>query len=77
MPPSLAPLVERYLEIYQGYEPADARYLENHRGHLMLLRPEDDESFACRAWSNQNVHRGTGPNFGTAFTSCTTQAMTT
>jgi 5,10-methylenetetrahydromethanopterin reductase len=43
VPPSLAPLVERYLEIYEGYEPADARYLENHRGHLMFLRPEQQE----------------------------------
>jgi 5,10-methylenetetrahydromethanopterin reductase len=42
-PPPLAPLVERYLEIYRAYEPADARYLENHRGHLMFLRPEEQE----------------------------------
>jgi 5,10-methylenetetrahydromethanopterin reductase len=42
-PPPLAPLVERYLEIYQSYEPADARYLENRRGHLMFLRPEEHE----------------------------------
>ena len=25
------------------YEPADARYLTNHKGHLMYLRPEEDE----------------------------------
>jgi 5,10-methylenetetrahydromethanopterin reductase len=30
-----------YLEIYNGYQPADARYLSNHRGHLMFLRPEE------------------------------------
>jgi 5,10-methylenetetrahydromethanopterin reductase len=43
VPPSLAPLLERYREIYRGYEPADARYLSNHRGHLMFLRPEEHE----------------------------------
>lgn len=43
IPRELAPLLERYRQIYLGYEPADARYLENHRGHLMFLRPEEDE----------------------------------
>jgi len=43
VPPALAPLLERYREIYQTYEPADARYLSNHRGHLMFLRPEEQE----------------------------------
>src|SRR5215475_1731929 len=43
LPPHLAPLLERYREIYRKYEPADARYLSNHRGHLMVLRPEERE----------------------------------
>jgi 5,10-methylenetetrahydromethanopterin reductase len=43
VPPALAPLLERYREIYRTYEPADARYLSNHRGHLMFLRPEEHE----------------------------------
>jgi 5,10-methylenetetrahydromethanopterin reductase len=43
IPPHLAPLLERYRQIYLGYEPADARYLSNHRGHLMFLRPEEHE----------------------------------
>jgi len=43
LPPELAPLLERYRRIYHGYEPADARYLANHRGHLMFLRPEERE----------------------------------
>jgi 5,10-methylenetetrahydromethanopterin reductase len=43
VPPALAPLLERYREIYRKYEPADARYLSNHRGHLMFLRPEEQE----------------------------------
>jgi 5,10-methylenetetrahydromethanopterin reductase len=41
VPPPLIPLVERYRQIYLRYEPADARYLTNHRGHLMFLRPEE------------------------------------
>ena len=36
-------LNEVYREIYKAYEPADARYLANHRGHLMFLRPEEQE----------------------------------
>jgi 5,10-methylenetetrahydromethanopterin reductase len=43
IPPALAPLVEQYRKIYERYEPADARYLENHRGHLMFLRPEEHQ----------------------------------
>jgi 5,10-methylenetetrahydromethanopterin reductase len=43
IPRELAPLIERYRQIYLKYEPADARYLSNHRGHLMFLRPEEQE----------------------------------
>jgi 5,10-methylenetetrahydromethanopterin reductase len=41
--PHLKPLYDRYMEIYKTYEPADARYLTNHRGHLMFLRPEEQQ----------------------------------
>ena len=43
VPPSLEPVLERYRQIYLAYEPADARYLSNHQGHLMVLRPEEQE----------------------------------
>jgi 5,10-methylenetetrahydromethanopterin reductase len=43
VPPALSHLLERYRAIYERYEPADARYLENHRGHLMFLRPEEHD----------------------------------
>jgi 5,10-methylenetetrahydromethanopterin reductase len=33
--------LEAYRKVYQTYEPADARYLTNHRGHLMFVRPEE------------------------------------
>jgi 5,10-methylenetetrahydromethanopterin reductase len=45
--PHLAPLLARYRELYHSYEPADARYLTNHRGHLMFLKPE--EAHLCTA----------------------------
>jgi 5,10-methylenetetrahydromethanopterin reductase len=41
LPPHLAPLLEAYGSIYRSYMPEDARYLSNHRGHLMFLRPEE------------------------------------
>ena len=33
--------LDAYRAVYMKYEPADARYLTNHRGHLMFLRPEE------------------------------------
>ena len=42
MPEALEPALAAYIEIYRGYQPADARYLSNHRGHLMFLRPEEE-----------------------------------
>jgi 5,10-methylenetetrahydromethanopterin reductase len=42
LPPFLAGPLERYREVYLGYEPQDARYLTLHRGHLMFLRPEEE-----------------------------------
>ena len=36
-----ADLVEAYRQIYQGYQPEDARYLASNRGHLMVVRDEE------------------------------------
>ncbi len=33
--------LDAYRKVYQAYQPVDARYLSNHRGHLMFLRPEE------------------------------------
>ena len=33
--------LEQYRKVYERYEPADARYLSNHRGHLMFVRPDE------------------------------------
>ncbi|MCR9259686.1 MAG: LLM class flavin-dependent oxidoreductase [Pseudomonadaceae bacterium] len=37
----LGDIANEYLKVHAQYEPEDARYLENHRGHLMYLRPEE------------------------------------
>jgi 5,10-methylenetetrahydromethanopterin reductase len=47
LPDHLKPLLDKYREIYNRYEPADARYLSNHRGHLMFVKPE--EAHLCTA----------------------------
>jgi len=39
--PSVAAAVRAYVELARTFEPADARYLNNHRGHLMFLKPEE------------------------------------
>lgn len=41
IPPAAADAVARYVEVASGYKPADARYLMNHRGHLMFVKPEE------------------------------------
>jgi 5,10-methylenetetrahydromethanopterin reductase len=33
--------LQGYVAVAQGFEPADARYLYNHRGHLMFIKPEE------------------------------------
>ena len=39
-PEDLQPLFAAFQEIYATYTPADAKYLQVHRWHLMRLRPE-------------------------------------
>jgi 5,10-methylenetetrahydromethanopterin reductase len=41
LPPQLSAAVEEYRKLYERYEPADARWLVVHRGHLMFVRPEE------------------------------------
>lgn len=40
-PPSVQDAVREYIEVARGYQPEDARYLSNHRGHLLFVRPEE------------------------------------
>ena len=39
----MKPLIDAYREVYERYEPADARYMTLHDGHLMYLRPEEEQ----------------------------------
>ena len=41
IPPAAAEAVRGYVELARGFEPADAPYLANHRGHLMFVKPEE------------------------------------
>jgi 5,10-methylenetetrahydromethanopterin reductase len=41
MPSKARPELEGYIALARDFEPRDAPYLQNHRGHLMFLKPED------------------------------------
>ncbi len=41
MRPEFAAAVEGYVAHARGFQPADAYYLANHRGHLMFVRPDE------------------------------------
>ncbi len=41
IPTSLADTVAGYVELARSYRPQGAHYLENHRGHLMFVKPEE------------------------------------
>ena len=41
MPPALADTIAAYVETARQFRPQGAHYLENHRGHLMFVKPEE------------------------------------
>jgi 5,10-methylenetetrahydromethanopterin reductase len=41
IPPELADTVAGYVEVARGFRPQGAPYLENQRGHLMFVKPEE------------------------------------
>ncbi len=41
IPEAAAEAVHAYVEIAKKFEPDDAKYLMNHRGHLMFVKPEE------------------------------------
>jgi 5,10-methylenetetrahydromethanopterin reductase len=41
IPPAVADTVAGYVELARGFRPQGAPYLENHRGHLMFVKPEE------------------------------------
>ena len=40
-PEGIADEVRGYVEMARGFQPADARYLTNHRGHFVFVKPEE------------------------------------
>ena len=43
VPQSVSDSVNGYLETARKFEPADARYLMNHRGHFVFVKPEEQK----------------------------------
>jgi 5,10-methylenetetrahydromethanopterin reductase len=41
IPPAVAETVAGYVELARNFRPQGAHYLENHRGHLMFVKPEE------------------------------------
>ncbi|MBN9486633.1 MAG: LLM class flavin-dependent oxidoreductase [Alphaproteobacteria bacterium] len=41
MPSKARPELDGYIELARTFEPREARYLQNHRGHLMFVKPEE------------------------------------
>jgi 5,10-methylenetetrahydromethanopterin reductase len=41
LPPALAETIAAYVETARNFRPQGAHYLENHRGHLMFVKPEE------------------------------------
>ncbi|MBX6374213.1 MAG: LLM class flavin-dependent oxidoreductase [Acetobacteraceae bacterium] len=41
VPESCRAAVEGYVAVARGFEPKDAPWLQNHRGHLMFVRPDE------------------------------------
>jgi len=58
VPPSVAEPVAAYVELAKSFEPEDARYLENHRGHLMAVK-ERERPFVTAEMIRQTTFTGT------------------
>lgn len=44
IPPAAAEAIRKYVDLaLNTFEPADAKYLMNHRGHLMFVKPQERE----------------------------------
>lgn len=54
LPAELREQASAYRTLYEGYEPADARYLSLHRGHLLFVR-DDERQFVTA----EMIRRGT------------------
>ena len=43
VPDSVKPLLDGYVEAAKKFEPQDARYITNHRGHCVFVKPEEEK----------------------------------
>jgi 5,10-methylenetetrahydromethanopterin reductase len=43
LPPQISPVVEAFRQQYATYQPADAKYLQLHKLHLIAVRPEEEK----------------------------------
>ena len=41
VPESVSEAINKYVKLSESFQPADAKYLTNHRGHLMFVREEE------------------------------------
>ena len=46
------PEIQAYIELARGFEPKDAPYLENHRGHLMFVKAEEKRFVSAELIAN-------------------------
>nr|WP_294529568.1 LLM class flavin-dependent oxidoreductase [uncultured Rhodopila sp.] len=61
VPEALAEAVAGYVELAKRFEPADARYLANHRGHLMTVK-DIERPFVTAAMIRRTTFTGTEPD---------------
>lgn len=61
VPDAVAEAVAGYVDLARSYAPADARYLENHRGHLMAVKPAE-RRFVTGELIRQTTFTGTEPD---------------
>ena len=60
VPDAVAEEVAGYIALARGFEPAEARYLRNHRGHLLFVKPEE-RPFVTAELIRQTTFTGTEP----------------
>jgi 5,10-methylenetetrahydromethanopterin reductase len=61
VPPELAEPVAGYVELAKNFRPADARYLDNHRGHLMKVK-DMERPFVTAEMIRRTTFTGTEPD---------------
>jgi 5,10-methylenetetrahydromethanopterin reductase len=61
VPASVAEPVAAYVELAKSFQPADARYLENHRGHLMAVK-DIERPYVTAEMIRQTTFTGTQPD---------------